>query len=562
MTVSLAYEPGRVAFAGRAATFQRAAAAGRRAPRAPGRARTTTRRRRALRCATSSARCSRPAAPRADPRRGGAAARGRRRARRARARRATRSRRCCGAGMPRGGDRRRARARRRRSPTCWKRCSRAAGDPVCARSARRRFARHRASGARLIGLLRCVPDARRARSPGRAGDLLAWLRAPGLLERPELADWLESARAARGRRERRAGAGAVGGAPLAAGARSTGSPRPRERGPAALIERAARELEWLFAAPRRGARGRARRRRARRGARAAGGPARAGRAARAGARRRRSSRRPTRRRSRELLEARGGLRRASAPAPGAVAVLDPLALRARRVRALFVCGLQEGVFPARAAPAAAAGRGGAPRGSRETSGLRAAASASDEAAGRRALSALRGGLAPGGAARAELARAPTTTACRARDRCSWTTSATCSTSSLSSAARRRARRRAGPGRAPPAPRRGRRGADGRSAGARGASCCARASGCSSALRERLWSASSLERWIGLPGALVRRARAARRSDLDPEPEPLARGGLAHAALKDTLEGLRERDRLGAADARAARARPRAAAARR
>jgi ATP-dependent helicase/DNAse subunit B len=29
-------------------------------------------------------------------------------------------------------------------------------------------------------------------------------------------------------------------------------------------------------------------------------------------------------------------------------VLDPLALRARRVRALFVCGLQEGVFPARA----------------------------------------------------------------------------------------------------------------------------------------------------------------------------------------------------------------------
>ena len=25
---------------------------------------------------------------------------------------------------------------------------------------------------------------------------------------------------------------------------------------------------------------------------------------------------------------------------------------------------------------------------------------------------------------------------------------------------------------------------------------------------------------------------------DPEPEPLARGGLAHAALADTLEGLR------------------------
>lgn len=36
-----------------------------------------------------------------------------------------------------------------------------------------------------------------------------------------------------------------------------------------------------------------------------------------------------------------------APTPDAVAVLDPLALRARRVRALFLCGLQEGVFPAR-----------------------------------------------------------------------------------------------------------------------------------------------------------------------------------------------------------------------
>ena len=40
----------------------------------------------------------------------------------------------------------------------------------------------------------------------------------------------------------------------------------------------------------------------------------------------------------------------SAGARGAVAVLHPLALRARRVRALFVCGLQEGVFPAPARP--------------------------------------------------------------------------------------------------------------------------------------------------------------------------------------------------------------------
>jgi ATP-dependent helicase/DNAse subunit B len=35
-------------------------------------------------------------------------------------------------------------------------------------------------------------------------------------------------------------------------------------------------------------------------------------------------------------------------------------------------------------------------------------------------------------------------------------------------------------------------------------------------------------------------RMLRAEDLDPDPEPLARGGLAHAVLKDTLEGLRER----------------------
>ncbi len=35
-------------------------------------------------------------------------------------------------------------------------------------------------------------------------------------------------------------------------------------------------------------------------------------------------------------------------------------------------------------------------------------------------------------------------------------------------------------------------------------------------------------------------RMLRADDLDPQPEPLARGGLAHAALKDTLAGLRER----------------------
>ena len=59
------------------------------------------------------------------------------------------------------------------------------------------------------------------------------------------------------------------------------------------------------------------------------------------------------------------------------------------------------------------------------------------------------------------------------------------------------------------------------------------------LREHVWSASSLEVWAGCPVKWFVE-RMLRADDLDPEPEPLARGSLAHAALKDTLEGLRER----------------------
>src|SRR4029453_17776483 len=42
--------------------------------------------------------------------------------------------------------------------------------------------------------------------------------------------------------------------------------------------------------------------------------------------------------------------RAGAPEPGAIAVPRPQAIRARRVRALFLCGLQEGAFPAPSRP--------------------------------------------------------------------------------------------------------------------------------------------------------------------------------------------------------------------
>jgi RecB family exonuclease len=69
------------------------------------------------------------------------------------------------------------------------------------------------------------------------------------------------------------------------------------------------------------------------------------------------------------------------------------------------------------------------------------------------------------------------------------------------------------------------------------------------LRARPWSASSLELWIGCPARWFVE-RMLRPDSPEPDPEPLTRGGLAHAALRDTLEGLRER--TGSARVSAAR----------
>ena len=119
----------------------------------------------------------------------------------------------------------------------------AAGIPFALR--RRQPLSSSALGRALLGLLRS------AGSGGTAADVLAWLRAPGLLERPELADSLEI-------RLRRTGT------EDAAGARGLWEERgwpldgidrviaAEQRGPAALLERAGAELEWLFLAPRRG----------------------------------------------------------------------------------------------------------------------------------------------------------------------------------------------------------------------------------------------------------------------------------------------------------------------
>jgi RecB family exonuclease len=59
------------------------------------------------------------------------------------------------------------------------------------------------------------------------------------------------------------------------------------------------------------------------------------------------------------------------------------------------------------------------------------------------------------------------------------------------------------------------------------------------LRARPWSASSLELWIACPARWFVE-RMLRPESPEPDPEPLTRGGLAHAVLRDTLEGLRER----------------------
>ncbi len=194
---------------------------------------------------------------------------------------------------------------------------------------------HTALGRGLVALLRC------ALHDASAENLLSWLRTPGLLHHPELADRLEA-------RARQEGARSADGAralweaehwPLDAIDRLREADR---RGGAALLARASAELAGLFAAPRR------------RAAEVLTGPdAQDAAVLKAG------------RRALDQLAAIVAADRTLAPspaelvallddlevpigerpAPGRVTVTDPLSLRARRVRALFACGLQEGEFP-------------------------------------------------------------------------------------------------------------------------------------------------------------------------------------------------------------------------
>jgi ATP-dependent helicase/DNAse subunit B len=201
---------------------------------------------------------------------------------------------------------------------------------------------HTALGRGVLALARCAlqPD------DASADDLLAWLRTPGLLRVPALADALEQqlrqngvgdAAAARARFE-------------AEHFRLDAIERVRaaaDRGPAELCERLAAEASSLFANPFRG-----------RGAVLAPDEVVD---AQVAARLRRALSElsalaevdaalvPT---GADLLRTLGDLRVRVGrfPGPGVVTVADPKDVRARRVRALFCCSLQEGVFPAPVRP--------------------------------------------------------------------------------------------------------------------------------------------------------------------------------------------------------------------
>jgi RecB family exonuclease len=347
-----------------------------------------------------------------------------------------------------------------------------------------------------------------------------------VLRRPELADALEAS----ARRAGEVSAGEAIGRWERRHWRLSGIDRLREaaeRGPTALIARASRELEWLFCLPRRGTAGvlehdeldEARALVA--GRRALGELAELARLAPELA--------PAD--AEELSAAIADIQilAGDRPVAGKVAVLDPLAMRARRVRAIFLCRLQQGVFPA---PTRAPTLLGADerRAIAAVSNLRlgshddavaderylfyAAVSrpkellalswhTADEAGALQSRSLFVDDVCDlfDGArvkrGRASAARVPGRRSCASHVRSGelW--------------------RGAGPARA-------RALRDGRLL---------------VELRAHTWSPSSLERWIRCPvGWFVE--RWLRADDLQPQPEPMARGGLAHAALRDTFEDLR------------------------
>ncbi len=198
---------------------------------------------------------------------------------------------------------------------------------------------HTALGRGVVALLRC------ALLDGSADELLILLRTPGFLRVPELADDLEAEVRRRGlttAAEARTAWEEAGRFPLELLDRARGM---QARGAASLCVWLAEETGRLFAAPHRG------------------------RApvldpaqevdAQAAVALRRALEQLARLAEPGLvpvgeelvrLLAELPVRAGRPPGPDRVSVADPLAIRARRVRALFVAGLQEGAFPSTPAP--------------------------------------------------------------------------------------------------------------------------------------------------------------------------------------------------------------------
>lgn len=385
-----------------------------------------------------------------------------------------------------------------------------------------------ALGRALSGLMRC------ATGEGRLGDLLAWLRAPGMLERPELADLLE-ARALRRNLLDSGSARALWEADRWPLERIDRLSAAAHAGPRRLVELLLAELESLFLAPRRHA-----------AAVLAQHELLEARALNVARRALEDLREladhapqlmPT---VKELADLLDSLPLAGGEHPsGGVRLSSPLSLRARRVKALFLCGLVEGVFPAPSAHASLLG-GDERRELTLAGGLMLPRTRDSLAAERYLLYAL--------CSRPEQ-----------RLVLSWHTAeedGTPCTPSLflddifelfGEELRAGAKRRAAgaldwPGPGEPAGRAGVR-------AERASRDCEGREAAISSLHEpavladlgerRVWSASGLESWTACPVRWLVE-RMLRLSPLAAEPESLSRGALAHAVLRETFERLRAR----------------------
>ena len=387
---------------------------------------------------------------------------------------------------------------------------------------------HTALGRGLVALLRC------ALASGSADDLLAWLRTPGKLARPDLADRLEQRARVEGAATAAQARGAVGGRPprlrpARARSRRGGGGRPGRAVPAPgrRVRRALRRSRiaarrGCWPAPRRSTRASPARCARRWASSSAWRPSTA-----------RSCPAPERARARPARPRGARPRR---PAPRARGHHEPArAARPARARGLPVRPAR-GRLPAPGHARAVPGRRRAPRAQRR---LRAAPAPARGPPRRRALPALRGGQPPDRAARAQLARR------RRRGRAVRALAVRRRRPRQLRPARRRARGapRPGGGRL-----RGRAGADRERGGAprpRGGPGLARAARwrrCATPrvlrnLDERAtWSASALESYASCPVKWFVE-RLLRPAALEPDPEPMLRGDLAHRVLEDTLRAL-------------------------